>query len=151
VLSVAVQATKLGHAFLIDGVPYDWGLSQRANRSIDAAYKYTLEQIEYYQPDALVTERIAANPHKGARAAALADAIMRAAQDRNVRWLCIDRVQRHANKYQEAASLAERFPELRPYLPKKRELWDEEPRRMIVFEAMALASVAASEIGDGSD
>lgn len=65
VLSIAVQATKLGHAFLIDGVPYDWDLSQTANRSTKSSYDFTESMIRYYQPELLVTERVSANPHKG--------------------------------------------------------------------------------------
>ncbi|MEM8971723.1 MAG: hypothetical protein AAGD43_06665 [Pseudomonadota bacterium] len=138
VLSIAVQATKLGHAFLIDDTPYDWDLSQRANRSTEASYDFTTATINYYQPELIITERISANPHKGEHAAALANCIWKAAQDSNVPWLCVDRVQRYANKYVEAHALANRFPELQPYLPKTRTLWDEEPRRMIIFEAVAL-------------
>ncbi len=141
VLSIAVQATKLGHAFLIDGVPYDWDLSQTANRSTKSSYDFTESMIRYYQPELLVTERVSANPHKGERATALVNAIWQAAQDSNVPWMCIDRKQQHANKYAEAAVLARRFPELQPYLPKTRTLWDEEPRRMIIFEAVALGVV----------
>ena len=138
VLSIAVQATKIGYVFLIDGVPYDWELSLQANKSTEAAYKFTVEKLRYYQPELIVTERVSSNVHKGERAKALVDVIWKAAQDNNVHWMCVDRVQRFANKYAEANELAKRYPELRPYLPKPRTLWDEEPRRMIIFEAVAL-------------
>lgn len=138
VLSVAVQATKLGYVFLVDGIPYDWELTMQANRSTKAAYDFTLEKLQYYQPELVVTERVSGNRHKGEQAEALANIIWKAAQDSNIDWVCVDRVQKFPNKYAEASALANRFPELLPYLPKTRTLWDEEPRRMIIFEAVAL-------------
>ena len=43
------------------------------------------------------------------------------------------------NKYEDAKALAERFPELLPWGPKKRRIWEPEPRNTIYFEALALA------------
>ena len=48
-------------------------------------------------------------------------------------------MQLYANKYDEAEALAERFLEMKPWLPKRRTLWDEEPRLTIIFEALSLA------------
>ena len=138
VLAVAANASRVGYVFLIAGTPYDWGISLRANDSPQAAYQFTTEKIAYYQPELLVTERTSSNPHKGERARDLINAIWKAAQDTDIGWACVDRAQTFPNKYIEAAVLAERFPELLAWLPKTRTLWDEEPRRMIIFEALAL-------------
>ncbi len=146
-LSVAVNASKVGYVFLIDGTPYDWDISLQANESARTAYQFTTEWIDYYQPELLVTERIGASSLKGDRSVLLINAIWKAAQDADIRWACVDRVQKYPNKYIEAAVLAERFPELLEWLPKTRTLWDEEPRRMIIFEALSLAL----ELTDGSD
>ena len=139
VLAVAVSTGKVGYAFLIDGVPYDWGLSLVASGSTRAAYEHTRSWIEYYQPELVVTERIGRRSRKQTVSRALANAILKAAQDSNVAVACVDRVQRYANKYAEAEAIAERFPELKPYLPRRRRLWDSEPRRIIIFEAVSLA------------
>ena len=138
VLSVAAATGKIGYVFLIDGQPYDWGVSPKASRSPELAYKHAADWIDYYQPDIVVTERIGPHSRKKEVSRALVNAIAKAAQDADVRWACVDRVQRYPNKYKEAAALAERFPELKPWLQKPRQLWESEPRRMIVFEALAM-------------
>ena len=43
-----------------------------------------------------------------------------------------------ANKETIAAKVAERFPELRPYLPPPRKPWMSEDERMNVFDAVGL-------------
>ncbi len=139
VLSIAVCASKVGYVFLIDGTPYDWGISLQANASTTAAQGFTTEWIAYYQPERVITERIATNSNKGERSRELNNAIWKAAQIADVEWACADRVQRYANKYDEADALAARFPEMKPWVPRRRMLWDEEPRRTIIFEALSLA------------
>ena len=139
VLSIAACASKVGYVFLIDGRPYDWGISLQANTSTKAAQEFTTEWIAYYQPELVVTERVAANSNKGERSRELINAIWKAAQNADVEWACADRVQTYANKYDEAEALAARFPEMKPWVPKRRTLWDEEPRRTIIFEALSLA------------
>jgi hypothetical protein len=42
------------------------------------------------------------------------------------------------SKHDVAVSLAERFPELRPRLPRKRKAWTSEDPRMRIFDALAL-------------
>ena len=139
VLAVAVSTGKMGYAFLVDGHPYDWGLSLVASESTRSAYEHTTAWIEYYQPELVVAERIGPSSRKKAVSKALADAILTAAQDSNVKVACVDRVQKYPNKYAEADAIAKRFPELKSYLPKPRRLWDSEPRRIIIFEAISLA------------
>ena len=139
VLAIAVATGKVGYVFLIDGVPYDWGLSLVASQSPRAIYDHTLGWIEYYQPELVVTERIGRLSRKGAVSRTLTNATLKAAQDSDVAIACVDRVQRYQNKYVEAEVLAERFPELEPWLPSVRRLWDSEPRSTIIFEAVALA------------
>ena len=39
----------------------------------------------------------------------------------------------------EAEALARQYPELLPKLPKKPPIWKSEPRRLVLFEALALA------------
>lgn len=133
VLSVAACASRVGYVFLIDGTPYDWGISLQANASTVAARQFTTEWIAYYQPELLVTERITSNTQKGERSRELINAIWKAAQNADIDWACVDRVQRYPNKYDEAEALVERFPEMKSWLPKRRTLWDEEPRRMIIL------------------
>jgi hypothetical protein len=45
----------------------------------------------------------------------------------------------YANKYVEADALAERYPDIAAWKPKKRRFFDNEPRNTVLFEALALA------------
>ena len=138
VLSVAASASRLGYVFWIDGEPQVWDLSRPASRSADAAYRYVREWIDYFRPQLLVTERPHSNPRKGERTHKILDAIGKAAQESNIEWQYIDRVQTYDNKYLEAQALSEQFPDLKNQLPRKRRLWEEEPRVMIIFEALGV-------------
>lgn len=138
VLSVAASATRIGYVFWIDGEPQVWNLSRAASRSPEAAYQHVRDWIDYFRPDLLITERPNSNTRKGARTQQLLDAVGKSAQDENIDWWYVDRLQPFENKYAEAEALAERFPALKDELPNKRRLWAEEPRRMIVFEALAI-------------
>ena len=138
-LSVAAATGKVGYVYLMNGTPYDWGISVKASGSTEAVYGHVKKWIDYYRPDYVVTERIGKNNRKGEFSRAIADAIARAAQDSLVPHAYVDRVQTYANKYDEAEALAARFPELTDWIPKRRKLWEPEPRKTIIFEALALA------------
>lgn len=60
-------------------------------------------------------------------------------QQHAVHDMAVERRQLFANKYEEAAALAERFSELAPFTPKPRRIWDKEPLNTTYFEAVALA------------
>ena len=139
VLSIAAATGKVGYVFLLDGEPYDWGVSPKASRSPKLAYQHVTEWIDYYQPQLLITERISPHSRKKDVSRALLNAIWKAAQDAEIKWACVDRIQKYQNKYVEAEALAARFPELKEWLPKKRALWESEPRRTIMFEALSMA------------
>ena len=98
-----------------------------------------LDRIDYYQPQLLITERIGPHSRKKDVSRALVNAIWKAAQDAEIMWACVDRIQTYQNKYVEAEALAARFPELKEWLPKTRTLWESEPRRVIIFEALSMA------------
>ena len=51
----------------------------------------------------------------------------------------LTREQNQPNKFAEAAALAERFPDLAAWLPRRPKLWEREPRNLVYFEALALA------------
>ena len=139
VLSVAAATGKIGYVFLIDGEPYDWGVSPKASRSPKLTHQHVTEWIDYYQPQLLVTERVGPQSRKKDVTRALVNTIWKAGQDAEIKWACVDRIQKYQNKYVEAEALAVRFPELTAWLPKTRRLWESEPRRIIIFEALSMA------------
>jgi hypothetical protein len=138
VLAIAAASTKLGHVFLIDGTPFDWGTSKESSGSPQRAYQYTQKKIAYYRPELLVTELVTDRSKKGQYSRSLIDMVAKAAQDADVQWCLVAREQKYANKYQEAQALALRFSELKASLPPPRKWWQTEDQRMIIFEALAL-------------
>lgn len=145
VLALSAASIKVGHVFLIDGTPYDWGSSRDASDSPKQAYEYASKKIKYYRPEMLVTELVTDKSKKGQYTRSLINQFMKAAQDNSVPWSLVVRTQQHANKFQEAIKLVERFPELKATLPPKRYWWQTEDQRMIIFEATALALAALEE------
>lgn len=138
VLAIAAASTKLGHVFLIDGTPIDWGSSKDASNSPRQAYQYTAKKIAYYQPELLVTELVTKDSKKGQYSRSLINMIAKAAQEADIQWCLVARQQRYPNKFKEARALVTRFPELKPTLPPPRHWWQTEDQRMIIFEALAL-------------
>ncbi|MFY0610697.1 MAG: hypothetical protein JXQ99_04150 [Hyphomicrobiaceae bacterium] len=144
-MALAAASIKVGHVFLIDGTPYDWGSSRDASDSALQAYEYAAKKIKYYRPELMVTELVTGKSKKGQYTRSLINQFMKAAQDNDVPWLLTTREQHHANKFQEAIKLVERFPEMKSTLPPKRYWWQTEDQRMIIFEATALAFTAIEE------
>lgn len=138
-MGFAVGTGKIGFAYLVDGELMDWRLSIKASRSFDGAFKQALDWIIYYRPEMIVLEQIEAGSRKGAYSVLLVEAIESAANNANVEVVRIPRPASCPNKYAEAAELADEFPQIASWLPKKRRLWETEPRNIIYFEALALA------------
>jgi hypothetical protein len=137
-LGVAASHGKIGFAYLVDGELMDWGLSVRASRSFEEAFRRVTAWAVYYRPDAVVTQRIEERSRKGAHTRLLIRAAESAAN--NVRADYIEVILRAdgKNKYEAAAALAREFPQIEPWLPRKRRAWEPEPRNIIYFEALAL-------------
>ena len=138
VLAVAAASTKIGHVFLIDGTPFDWGSSKDASDSPRQAYRYTAKKIAYYRPELLVTELVTDTCKKGQYSRSLINTIAKAAQEADIRWCLVARQQHYPNKFREARALTKRFPDLTSTLPRRRLWWQTEDQRMIIFEALAL-------------
>lgn len=139
VLAIAAATGKVGYAYFEDQALVDWELSQKASQSPHDASVFAERWINLLQPDTVVTEKITKASRKGPSTRSLINAINNEADGHDVGTTQVERVQNDANKYIEAAAIAERFPELRPKLPTKPDIWESEPRNMILFEAVALA------------
>lgn len=126
--------------------PVAWGLSTAVRD--DAAWTDRLEStISLYEPETIVT----ADPtegHRGERAMRLLDTAATVALLRGIWTVRVtkDEIRRRfpdaKRKHDIAAALAERFPELRPRLPRPRKPWTSEDPRMRIFDAFA-AVIAA--------
>ena len=138
-LAIAVATGRIGYVYFIGDALRDWGISRRASRSPALAAAKAQAWITTLKPDVVVSERPDTARHKGAQSKALMEVISKIAADAPVLDIAVERKRNFRNKYAEATELAKRYPELLPWLPRVRRLWEPEPRNMIYFEAMALA------------
>lgn len=151
-LAIAASSGKVGFVYLSDGDLLDWGLSAKASKGIDQAFDQARAWLNFYQPDLLLTEHIDQGSRKGRHTRSLIQAIGAAADDLKIRCERVVRRSQHPNKYAEAAALAQEFPQLEPWLPRPRKIWEPEPRSIIHFEALALAKrwLTQRQTGQGS-
>jgi hypothetical protein len=140
VLSIAVASGRAGFVYLHNDNLLDWGVSVKAVKSTNNLVSYVQDLVNRFKPDVLVTEKCVGKCKKGKRTRHLIDAAAEIASHNPVLDVCVERPRRFQSKYEEADSFAARHHDLIGYLPKqKRRSFDVEPRRMIIFEALALA------------
>lgn len=145
VLSVAVATGRIGYVFMYDGQLRDWGLSRKASGSTRMARKQVCRWFDQLNPDIVVTEDPSARSRKGVHAKAIMEAIVRVAEKRQIQTITVTRQRVFQNKYDEAARLAGRFPEIAPWVPPKRRIWQSEPRNTIYFEALGFAAAVIDD------
>lgn len=139
VLAIAVASGRVGYVFLVGDHLTDWKMSRLAAKSTAKAVGIVQQWIIDLQPDVVVTEKIDSAKKKGQRTKEIIAAIAAITAHNYVLDVSVNRTQEYANKYEEAAVLAGKYPDLKPWLPKKRRFFDNEPRATILFEALALA------------
>lgn len=138
-LAFAAASGRIGMVFLIGDRLMDWRLSNFAARLPKAAANYANILIISLKPDVVVTEKIDSAGHKGNSTKELVAAMAEVASNHEVLDVSVVREFRFANKYAEAEALAQRWPDIAPWKPKKRRFFDNEPRNTVLFEALALA------------
>lgn len=145
ILSVAVASRKIGYVLLIDGNLKDWQVSRSGGMSAPKGRSFLRTATAQYKPDLVVIENPYGSTRKYGTSREILMALAQDLEDSAAPRLLVERKQVYANKYVEAAALAEKFPEIAPWLPAPRKLWDNEPPEMIYFEALALAQQAVSD------
>lgn len=139
VLAVAAASGRISYVFLVKGQLYSWQISRRASESPEVAAKMVQKWIKQLRPEVVVTETITKLCRKNGATISIIEAIAQVAAEAPLLDVSVPRPHRYRNKYVEAAALADQFPELRPWVPKPRKLWDSEPRSTTLFEALVLA------------
>ncbi|MEO9676261.1 MAG: hypothetical protein ABJG86_18610 [Nitratireductor sp.] len=139
VLAMAAASGRVAYVFFREGQLVHWGLSVEASRSPEMASLQAEKWVSFFEPDVVVTEDIRHRSRKGDNTVDLIEALTGAAREAPVNDVTVLRVQRHANKYEEAEALAAHFPDILPWKPLRPRIWESEPRNMIYFEALALA------------
>jgi hypothetical protein len=140
---LAINPTTTGFAYVVFETPerlVDWGLT--ATLPDEEAWTTRLEElVAAYPPEAIVTER--PHPRCGNRTLRLLDTVEMVALLRGIWTISVARTSIRklfpgaSNKHDVAVALTERFPELRPRLPRKRKAWTSEDARMRIFDALA--------------
>ncbi|WP_299771255.1 hypothetical protein [uncultured Tateyamaria sp.] len=151
VLSIAVATGRAGYVLLNDGQLQDWGMTVKSVRSNNDLVGFAQRLINDLQPDVFVTEDVSAGScRKGRRAKTMINDLATLASHNEVLDVSVARPRTYPSKHEEAAALAEIHPELAGYLPaRKRRIFDYEPRGMILFEALVLASEVAGGSREG--
>jgi hypothetical protein len=137
-LAVTAATGRIGMVFFIGTRVMDWQISGKAAKSPELAARYLASLIASHSPYVIVTEKLTSARSKGDHTKALIAAMADVAADQELLDIAINRPNEFANKYDEADALAERYPELAAWKPKRRRFFDNEPRNTVLFEALAL-------------
>ena len=119
-----------------------WKMSKKAATSKQAAAAYAHTMLERYNPDWVILEDTTKAQRKGANTKALIAGMVEASRQSQANCMVVERPREFRNKYQEAEALMEKYPLLRAIPIARARVYDIEPRRTVVFEAVALAEAA---------
>ena len=139
-LAVSVATGRVSAVFFENGQLLGWCRSAKAFGDVGAAKQMAQNWIAGFGPQQLVTEDAISIARKGSQSQRITEAIAHAFADADCLDVRVRRIQRHENKYEEAAVLAEQFPPAQSILPKRPPIWLPEPRNMGYFEALALVA-----------
>ncbi len=125
----------------------DWGLRTTGRADNAKAARVIEKLIDRFRPDVLALEDWdSAGSRRCGRVEKLLDRIAAAEGKRAiVRLITLHQIRaigplpQTSTKHGRACFLAERFPELQPFLPPFRKLWMPEDDRMAIFDAVSFA------------
>ena len=146
VLALDVRPARFGYVVVENGRLIEWGLRHGATPDLLRAHLIYILQL--WAPDAVVIR--SRKIHFGsARLEQVLAAFQEEVVRHGTRLRLLDqkgiarffKEQGRKNKYDVAALVAERFPELVWRLPNKRRCWEPEKARMSLFDAAAVAYV----------
>jgi hypothetical protein len=147
---LAIDPYSRGVGFAVLEGPHgliDFGLKSTGKADSEKVARATQALIERFRPDVLALEDWnAPGSRRCGRVQTLLNQIV-AAEQKRVRVCLIDvkRLRRigqlphTSTKYGRARFVAERFPELQPFLPRFRKIWMPEDDRMSIFDAVGFA------------
>lgn len=138
-IAFAAASGRVATVFFIGKQLMEWKISDCASKSADHAMAWIERQIEELKPDVIVTENPTLASRKGVVARSIIEAISYLAETLHILNPRVRRHHDYANKYEEADAIAELYPELKRWLPKRRRFFDNEPRNTVLFEAMSYA------------
>jgi Holliday junction resolvasome RuvABC endonuclease subunit len=145
---LSIDPTSRGFGFaVLEGIDrlIDWGVVHAATDTVPRSLDRISKLIERYDPRTLVIEYVSDRSRRGPRARQLLSAAERLALKARVKVRRISqaRVRKffssstRTTKHRIAQTVASRFPELAPHLPRPRKPWQSESEMMAVFDAFA--------------
>jgi len=157
---LAIDPTSRGFGFaVLEDRPLrllDWGVVEhRRNKNIGAPSRL-LRLIREYQPTVIVTEKCRVRHASRCRTThPFVDLIALLVEEVPIPIVTCSREQvrrafsRHGavTKEEIARVISEVFPELKPRLPKRREIWQSEDYRISIFDAVALGMTFVANEG----
>lgn len=138
-MAFAAASGRVAMVFFVGQQLMDWRVSESASKSADQAEAWTETQIKALKPNVIVTENTAQTHRKGENARSTIEVVSEVAKTLNLLNPRVRRQHDYANKYEEADAIAELYPVLKQWLPKRRRFFDNEPRNTVLFEAMSYA------------
>jgi Holliday junction resolvasome RuvABC endonuclease subunit len=147
---LAVDPSTRGFGFAVLEGPnrlIDWGVKETKKDKSARSLKLIEDLIDRYQPNAIVVEDYAGKGSRRCRRIqGLINDISKLASKRKIKVRSFSRAKVKqvfsesgaSNKHEIAVSIANRFPELAPRLPRFRKPWMSEDYRMSIFDAVAL-------------
>jgi len=145
VLSVAVASGKIAYVFLINGELKDWQCSRSASLSPSKGRSFLRKATIRLEPNLVVAEDPYRPTRKYGSSLGVLYALVQELVDSAKPHTLVQRSQRFANKYEEAKVLAQRFPEIAPWLPRTPKIWEAEPVNAVYFEALSMAVLITDE------
>ena len=146
---LAVDPSTRGFGFAVLEGPerlVDWGVKETKVDKNKRTLKLVEDLIDRYKPTVIVVEDYEGKGSRRCRRIqGLINDISKLAAKRNIKVRSFSRVKVKqafsesgaSNKYEIAVTIANRFPELAPRLPRFRKPWMSEDYRMSIFDAVA--------------
>lgn len=122
-----------------------WCRSAQAFTDTNHAQRIARGWLHGFGPDQVMTEDRHSLARKGPQSQMITETVANAFADAECLDIRVRRHQTHENKYDEAKTLAERFPAAQSILPQRPPIWLPEPRNMSYFEALSLVATVLND------
>lgn len=139
VMAITVASGRMCYVCFEGKCLLDWGLSNKASQSLRFATDYATKWITLLKPDVVVTEDTNIKCRKGTNTKSLVNTVRQLVSSYELLSVELTLPRRHKNKYDEAASYASAFPDIRQKMPKPPRIWESEPIDTVYIEAIGLA------------
>ncbi|MEL7252798.1 MAG: hypothetical protein AAGL23_01385 [Pseudomonadota bacterium] len=138
-MAVAVRMGRLAAILIVDDKVLAWAMSDVAVKDERKTGPKLRQWISKFKPNLLISENPDQPGAKGETSVSCLKIIADVFDDRPERSLMLIRRQKEKNRYEEAARLAELYPDIACELPAKPPCWDKENPKLVFFEALAMA------------